>query len=319
MLVLGMFIAAACGLFAGWTLRGAMNPTTPVAETEVTEGTEGSLLGEEIYPMPDVRGLDEKTARQAIADAGFGQELITLEERESVLDAGVVVAQTPIAGTQKVDEIVLSLPKAANMPELKGKTLEAAVGALEVFGTQPKITRKYDAKIAPGNIISTNPKPGEKLDAEPELIVAAMTQSKPLDVLESTGDCSNISDGSVNGTNIAFGISCSVGEDPTESTWVLGRKLAKLDGTLGILDTAERNTSARVVLELDGKKIVDKKLSYGQSVTVDVDIVDALRLELKVTNLASKSEMESGDRVEVAFANASIHGSDDVFAELLED
>ncbi|WP_458115964.1 PASTA domain-containing protein [Arthrobacter sp. D2-10] len=264
--------------------------------------------------MPDVRGLNEADARQVLADAGYSPTVVEIDEIPSVLAAGTVAAQSPVAGTTKPESIILSLPSPAKMPDLTGETLEEATRILAAMGAQPVVERTYDGSADAGTILKTDPATGAVLIPTPMLIVASAPASESLSSLEGDGDCNAVASASVNGTTITDGVSCRVGEEMSKTFWLLGRDLAGLKAIVGIEDGADPGSRAKVKISADEAVLLDQELAYGQSVELDADITGALRLEVEVSRTADTAGNLS--RYSVLLGDAVVVGSAEAIAGL---
>ena len=100
---------ASAGLEVGDLTYDAGDPTAvhdtvlaqdPPAGDEVDEGTRVDLVLAGVQPgsVPDVRGMDQATAAQTLADAGYSLGAVTMVADADVA-AGLVVDQSPAAGT----------------------------------------------------------------------------------------------------------------------------------------------------------------------------------------------------------------------------
>ncbi|MDP9905604.1 PASTA domain-containing protein [Arthrobacter bambusae] len=304
------------GLILGWVLRGSLFTDESVATDKPSQSP--GVEAKATLPMPDVRGLSEADARQVLADAGYDASIVKVSKTPSVVSAGTVAAQDPVAGTMQPVSITLSLPSPAVMPEIVGKDVGEASKSLAALGAQPIVKRIFDAKAGPGSVISTDPASGSPLTAAPTLTVASTPASSPLSALKGTGSCGSVTSGSVNGTAITTGVRCA-GYSKEETTfWILGRGLSRLKGVVGIDDSSNSKARVKVTITADGKPLVDQEISYGQSVNLDADVSGVLRLELKVSdaNAGTGSNSSSNETPYLTIGNAVLLGSEEAVAAL---
>lgn len=301
------------GLILGWVARGALvpDPGTEAADTGTAASDEAADAGK--LPMPDVRGLSEADARQVLADAGYSQSMVTIATVPSVISAGTIAAQEPVAGTEKPVSITLSLPSPAKMPELIGKPVDEATRAITAMGAQPSLKRIYDPKAKAGTVLETDPAPGSVLNANPSLTVAGAASSVPLSSLKASGDCGTTSSGTVNGTTITDGLRCSAREKASSTHWILGRKAAQLRATVGLEDSEAKETRVSVRILADDRVVLDREFAYGESASVDADVSGALRLDVEVTKIG-KAERFGSEYV--LLGNAILLGSAEAMAAL---
>lgn len=210
-------------------------------------------------PVPDVRGLSEADARQVLADAGYASTVVTISQVPSVMAAGTIAAQEPVAGTLNPASIVLSLPSPATMPPLAGKPVDEAMRTLSALGAQPSLKRVYAPGASVGTVLETLPVPGVLLNASPELTVAGAPASAALSSLKAHGSCGAVSSGSVNGTAMTDGVKCSAGQEAATTYWLLGREHARLKATVGVEDTADPGARVKVDISTDGRVLFEKE------------------------------------------------------------
>ncbi|MFJ4264635.1 PASTA domain-containing protein [Paenarthrobacter nicotinovorans] len=300
------------GVIVGWVARGAL-----VEDSSVTaaagEGEHAVAENDQTLPMPDVRGLSEADARQVIADAGYDPASVKISNVPSVLTTGTIAAQNPVAGTTNPKDITLSLPAPALMPNLIGKSLDEASRTLSSMGAQPLVNRVYDPKSTTGSVVSSAPASGNALTATPTLIVAGAPDSLPLSSFKASGSCGTISSGSVNGTPITSGVSCSVRRDASTTFWILGRTLNRLQAVVGFEDRAEKASRAKVKITADGNVILDKEIAYGDGEKIDADVTNVLRLEIQVS---ANTPTGTSSSTSVVLGNATLLGSADAIAAL---
>lgn len=291
------------GLVVGWTLRGTL-----VADERAGVSTDDSTSEagpeQQTEPMPDVRGLSEADARQVISDAGYDPGAVAINQIPFVGRAGTVVAQDPAARSSEVGTITLSIPVEATMPDLVGKPLDEASRALSALGSRPSIKRTYVAGAATGSVISTDPAAGGVLIEEPVVTVASAAGTLPLATVKSSGSCGSKSSGTVNGTKTTTGISCSARKTQSSTSWIIARAAARLQATVGLDDASDPLAATRIRIVADGRTVFDEVVKYGQSVKVDVDVSNVLRLEVTVT----RTDQSTSDSAEVVLANAVVAG-----------
>jgi hypothetical protein len=302
------------GVILGWAARGALFPDPGTETAAPGQNYPAEEATADMLPVPDVRGLSEADARQVLADAGYGSAMVKISQVPSVMAAGTIAGQDPVAGTANPAAIVLSLPSPATMPPLTGKPVDEATRTLSAFGAQASLKRIYVPEASPGTVLETSPAAGSVLNATPELTVAGAPASAALSSLKANGSCGAVSSGSVNGTAITDGVKCSAGPDVATTFWILGRELARFKATVGVDDTADPGARVKVVISADGRVLFDRELGYGESADVDEDITGALRLDVKVSKGGSTSAKSS--RESVLLGNAVLVGSTEAIAAL---
>lgn len=304
-------VASLClGLVGGWMARGTLVPDGSSASPGSSQGPSAAAAANRL-PMPDVRGLSEADARQVIADAGYEASIVKTSQAPSVLAKGTVASQDPVAGTKDPTSITLALSVPATTPDLVGKSLEDATTALADMGAQPAVKRVYEANAQPGNVLRSDPQPGQPLTAAPTLTVAAAGSTARLTDLKSTGDCGSTSSGTVNGTQITDGVSCTARDEPRPTYWILGRSLNRLKATVGLTDSSDQSARAHVQITADGRPLLDRDFGYGESAPLDADISGVLRLDVSVSTVGGNRSTSSYNNPSAVLANAVVLGSAD--------
>jgi serine/threonine-protein kinase len=99
--------------------------------------------GPQPLPVPDVRGMNQQQAVQAISDAGLTAKIAPEPVNDKKVPAGAVVSQSPANGTLvRGDSVTLTLskgPKMVHVPNFIGKQADAARKALESLGFDVKV------------------------------------------------------------------------------------------------------------------------------------------------------------------------------------
>jgi len=126
--------------------------------------------------MPTVIGKTETEANAILRDAGL--KVTKREEANEANDAGKVIKQNPDPGAQvkKGSEVLITVSQgapSANVPDVRGRGVDAATDALESAGFVVRTQRRTDAAAAVDSVIDQDPKPGPgKRGATVTLIVS---------------------------------------------------------------------------------------------------------------------------------------------------
>ncbi|MBT8159346.1 MULTISPECIES: Stk1 family PASTA domain-containing Ser/Thr kinase [Arthrobacter] len=125
---------------------GSIVSQSPAKDTAVRHGTQVSLLvskGPQPLPVPDVRGMDQQAAVQAISDAGLTAKIAPDPVFDKKVPAGSVVSQSPANGTlTRGSAVTITLskgPRQVHVPNFIGKQADAARKALESLGFDVKV------------------------------------------------------------------------------------------------------------------------------------------------------------------------------------
>ena len=113
--------------------------------------------------MPTVIGKTESEANAILRDAGL--KVTRREEADEANDAGKVIDQDPDPGAQvkKGSEVIITVSQgapSATIPDVRGRTVDAATDALENAGFVVRTVRRTDATAEVDTVIDQDPKPG---------------------------------------------------------------------------------------------------------------------------------------------------------------
>lgn len=214
--------------------------------------------------VPSVIGASEADAEAKLKENGLKKGNVDYQENDSV-EKGIVIDQGIKAGEKlpkdsSVNLIVSAGPQQKEVPELKNLTQKKAEAKLKAEGFESgRITEEYSDEVKAGNVISSDPGAGEKVDvgsrinlvvskgAEPESTTPKKqkykgTVSIPKNQINSDGILtSGKIEVTIDGVKIPMG---SYGELSTwpSDTWVY---------TI----TKEVATKCKVVMTLDGQVV----------------------------------------------------------------
>lgn len=141
---------------------GAVISQQPEAGKRTKEGSLVvlTIAGQPPVRMPDLGGLDAEKAEAALQAVGLAMGDVTESYDPSIAD-GLLVSQVPSAGTDAprgstVAIVISKGPKPVAVPEVEGKTQDAATQALEAAGFKVKVKKKAD-KAEKGMVIAQKP------------------------------------------------------------------------------------------------------------------------------------------------------------------
>jgi eukaryotic-like serine/threonine-protein kinase len=133
--------------------------------------------------MPRVVGLTEAQARARLADA---QLEVDVDRRPSQRKAGIVVAQTPGAGTQlnegqRVEILVSSGLVKIPVPNVRGLKEDEAKAKLSAAGLKTKVERVF-AGAPKGEVVEQDPRGGERV-AKGSTVVLTISKGRNLNTV----------------------------------------------------------------------------------------------------------------------------------------
>lgn len=298
-------------------------------------GTE--LAGVAPVDMPDVVGLDENAAREALADAGIDGADVHVQEQPFVGPVGRIIQQTPTRHTSNPGAVRLVKSAPATMPDVAGQQGDDATKVLEALGVRVVRKEIYSPGKVKGEVLDTDTKAGEalgeKLGRQVVLSIASPAQELFLDQLKATdSDCSTISNGSsssgsssmkVNGQSVDHGVSCSVYYSSSSSSssggetadYDLSRAVDVFTVTIGLSDATGIGTRVRFEILADGRLVAGDEVGFGESKDLSATVSGHLRLTLRVYAVSSTSSSSSSS-VTAVWVKPTLAGSPDVITAL---
>lgn len=263
--------------------------------------------------IPDVRGLSQQDAVQAISDSGAGVTKVVVAQKPHVGPEGFVVGQDPVGGASGQGTLTLFLPVAATMPNLSRKSEVDAKSELEALGSAVTEQRTYRRGFAAGTVISTDPVPGALLTEDSVLVVGADPSSRYLADVSFDGPC-RTSEVSISGGHHDKGIACDAqrSADLQETVWLLNRKVDELTGPVGLDDHSIPGVDAVLTVSGDDRTLFRQRLSYGKATPVRIDVRGVLRLTVTaqvVNDLAENAPT-------VALGDLTLNGTESDLAGL---
>jgi hypothetical protein len=266
--------------------------------------------------MPDLIGLDELGAREALADAGVDTATLRVESRPYVGEPGRVIEQRPTRGTTAPRDLVLVLSSPATVPDLRGKTDSEARAALDALGMTVSQVARYDATVPEGSVIGTDPVPGSPAPGTVQLLVSSAPAQILIDQLDAVDSGCSTGAHSVNGVTHDHALTCSPGTttSPRTQAYIVARDINRFRAEVGQDDTADPDTIIHFEVRADGRVVASGDVAYGTTIPVDVDITGALRLELGVTVVSEAGSCCTSARL--VFADPTLIGSPDAINAL---
>ena len=170
-IIVAVLLFVFIGNMAGWFNFGKKQETTATT-TETTEATTEKV---KMVEMPDLVGLSQKAAEKDLKEVGLSNYQF-VEENSVDVKEGYVITQNVDEGAQIPKDTQIIVTVSAGAEELKVSDVtdmdeDEAFKILEKQGFKPTRSYKFDDEIDKGNVISTDPKAGEKLKAGETIII----------------------------------------------------------------------------------------------------------------------------------------------------
>lgn len=270
-------IALAAGVVFGvYVLLNSFStapPTTTVAPTPT-------------IVVPDVVGLPQDQARQALQDAGFR---VTPETEPAAAEAGVVIRTDPAAGKSATDTgfvrmVVSSGPAEVQVPTVVGSTQERAVAQLTGQGFEVTVRTARDDTVGAGLVVSQSPPGGASAAGGTPVELVVSAGPRPIQVPRVVGLTQDRAEGRLEGLGLVV-------ETTTETS-------RSVEAGLVIRQTpapgADINPGWTVqIVVSEGAEQVELAELAGRPVAEAVAAVEELGLEAAVLQ-ESSSEVAAG-------------------------
>jgi len=172
---------------------GTVIGQSPLPEARVREGTTVELIvsrGARRVEMPDAVGRQFDEIEPVFVDAGIPLEVEFIPTER--VPEGEVMAQDPgpgvvVTGEQTVTFEVSAGPAPRPVPEVAGRSLDAASFELGVAGLVPGEVVQFDTDEVPvGAVIGTDPPAGEVVPIDTEVTVVVSAGPAPVAVPDLT-------------------------------------------------------------------------------------------------------------------------------------
>lgn len=157
---------------SGAAPKGTILEQSPQAGGMQRSGTTISLVvsgGQEMGTVPQVAGMSRREAERLLEEAGFAIGAVT--QRASDTTRGAVLETTPGGGEElalpgPVRLTLSSGPSAIVIPDVTGRSYQAARDALQALGLDVRRTSLDSASTAPaGTVVSQHPGAGRTVPA----------------------------------------------------------------------------------------------------------------------------------------------------------
>ena len=175
-LLLGAAGCLAAGAAIGWWIRDAQNEALAPIAVEVVIDRPVSVAvpaNAALGNMPGVLGLPLDQARRVLFNSGVTAGAITVIQRPTALEPGLVVLQEPAAGSALADAVLLVVSTEALVPDMAGMPLEEAEAVLADLGANPTVQRRSNSGVQPGIVLGSDPTAGKTLGRSIVLYVSS--------------------------------------------------------------------------------------------------------------------------------------------------
>jgi hypothetical protein len=263
-------------------IPAALNLTVETQAGGTTDAVDAAVV------VPDLFGLAEQEAREALVDAGLAQDDIEAVAVPAVGLPGRVVTQDPPKGTTDPGAVVLGIAAETTMPDLTGQPIGDALDVMESIGARVIQDGRYVPDATEGTIISHQPEAGA-VAAETVTLVVATPPSAIFasEVQTVSSDCRSTSE-SIGGTTRPDSLGCSLRprSDAATVEYQVNGLVDEVRGTVGHSDTGPVDARMRFrVLGDGGGELWARDLGHGEVAEVELRTSDVQRLTLEVSLL----------------------------------
>jgi beta-lactam-binding protein with PASTA domain len=160
--------------------KGVVLEQTPRSGEVVTKNTRVNLViaGDPEPVIPDVVGLSQSEATNALLDAGFRVGMI--ETEDSAKPAGTVVKQNPVAGNTAPKDTEISIVLSTgiiSVPPVVGFSEAEATALLQDAGFQVRTQTQESTQV--GVVLSQSPEAGAKLEVGKTVVITVGIKVAP--------------------------------------------------------------------------------------------------------------------------------------------
>jgi eukaryotic-like serine/threonine-protein kinase len=159
--------------------------------------------------VPNVVGQTEAVALAKLRSAGLTP--IATTASSATVASGLVVGETPSSGSEvgkgtRVSILISSGPGSAALPSLEGVNATQASRRLRAAGFRPTTQAQPSAKVAPGNVIATDPPAGTELQVGSPVTVLVSSGPAQVRVPDVTGQSLPAAEAALSTADLTVGV-----------------------------------------------------------------------------------------------------------------
>jgi len=279
------------GTAAAWELfHRTVDPAAPDMKIELAEDATSGPTTLRDNVMPDVGGLTEAEARQAVLDAGVAPESISVTATPHAGEPGRVVSQDPLGGSSNPEKVVLTLATAATVPEATNRLAADVVAELAGLGVSVRQVPRYRSGATPGTVVGINPPAGSPLPPNVELTVTTEAGQLYLDALAARSNrCSTGKPITVSGTQSVHALVCSTSRSSTrQTTYDLVAaggtpSVERFEATVAQTEDSEPGRRVRLEVVADVTVCGTAEIEFGKTTKVACNLTGASTLALSIS------------------------------------
>lgn len=247
---------------AGLTFKAQQDPNTdkpkgtfikqdPAGGTSVPKGT--TILvwfssGPESSVIPDVAGMTQSQAKQALQASGFSVSSVSVENSPTVAK-NHVIRTNPVAGTSesKGSSVVLYISSGeTSVPNVIGKNQNDAQSLLTKAGFNVTIQQQNSSTVPSNTVISMNPGAGSIV---PQGSMITLLVSSGPQQTSVPADLSGQSVATVKSALNALGLKVAVNPSNAQSTWIVDSVMGANNTNLGNGGTVDAGSTVTITAQ----------------------------------------------------------------------
>ncbi len=304
------------GAVGGWFLNEWLRPAggdVVLVNRPVVEEAAAAAAG----TMPNLAGLTEAQARQALFSVGVKGEILAVVSRPAAGQSGIVIEQRPAPGEKTGNSVTVVLSAPAVVPKVVGLDGSKARDQFAALGAGVIVAREYRDGASEGTVLAVSPAEGSPLTDRVTLTLASAPSSVFLSKLRAAdSDCSSGSE-TTNAKDYPNSIVCTTYATATATPrvveYVANKKLSSLEFAFGQSDRSPTGQVATVRVFADDRALPAQQVAFGEAKPLKFDIRGVLRVRIEVTVSGPKT-----DAVRVVLGDARFVGSPDAIDALAD-
>jgi eukaryotic-like serine/threonine-protein kinase len=143
-----------------------------------------------VTPIPSVLGAPVASATEQLERAGFDVRVADETVHDRTVPTGHVLSQGPTGDARRGELVALVVsagPRPVEIPEVVGRPVTAATGALTAVDLLVRTEQRYDEQVPAEVVVSADPPPGTVVDEGSEVRLVVSLGPEPLEVPEVVG------------------------------------------------------------------------------------------------------------------------------------
>ena len=276
--------------------EGAVLQQSVAANTQVNRGTSVTITvcsAKEVIGVADVVGRIESDARNTLTSQGF--KVSVVKAYSDTVAAGVVISQSPAAGTSLVKNSTVALVVSQGqefilVPNVTGLTQTIAGNTLNDLGLKTSIKEEFSGTVPKGSVISQSPNVGSKAKKDDTVTLTVSKGKEQVTVPNVVGQGKSAAENALKASGLRVNYQESyddkvqagyvISQDPSGGTTAFSGDLVTLTVSLGAAPNPPKdltlNPSSMTLTEggtgqiaavIDPADAIDKTIAWSSANT----------------------------------------------------